>query len=112
MAVATGKRRSRSASAGVPTPIVQEPVRGQYPDPRLWMLTGPDQRRAGLAGRWPRPPLAPLTGMGFSRANDEGVTWGQPISPWFLTSEGVVPGGFLAAVPGAALSSARSFRLP
>ena len=87
-------------------------MRGQYPDPRLWMLTGQDQRRAGLAGRWPRPPLAHLTGMEFSRANDEGVTWEQPISPWFLTSEGVVPGGFLAAVTDAALSSAISFRLP
>ncbi len=76
------------------------------------MLTGPDQRRAGLAGRWPKPPVTHLTGMEFSRANDDGVTWEQPISPWFLTSEGVVPGGFLAALTEAALSSAIAFRLP
>lgn len=112
MAIATGKGGSRTATTAAPIPVFNEPVRGQFPDPRLRMLTGQDQRRAGLAGRWPKPPMAHLTGMEFSRANDDGVTWEQPISPWFLTSEGVVPGGFLAAVTDAALSSATSLRLP
>lgn len=111
MAVVT--RRRVAARKSAPTvPVWEEPRRGEYPDPRLWLLTGKDQVKAGFAGRWAKAPMLYLTGINYADANDDGVTWEQPMSPWFLTSQGVVPGGFLAAVADCALGSVISTNLP
>lgn len=93
-------------------PVWREAVRGEHPDPRLWMLSGEDQARAGLAGRWAMPPMSFLTDLRYTGFGPDEVEWQQPISPWFLTSQGVVPGGFLAVLADCALGAAVSAKLP
>jgi uncharacterized protein (TIGR00369 family) len=111
IAIANPKRGRRSPSRERPLPVFSEPVRGAHADPRLRRLSGADQRRAFAAGRIPMPPTAYLTGMRYVGQDNDGVTWEQPLSPWFLTSQGVIPGGFLAAVTESALGSAIASKL-
>jgi uncharacterized protein (TIGR00369 family) len=99
------------ASAGQ-VPIWREPVRGAYPDPRLFQLSGMDQLRCALSGRWPRPPMAHLAGLVFTHADEVSGEIEQPAAEWFLSSQGVVPGGFLAVIADCALSVAIMARLP
>ena len=75
------------------------------------MLRGRDRVRAGFAGRFPMPPMAYLADLHYTAADEEQVEWEQPISPWFLTTQGVVPGGFLAVLADCALGSAISANL-
>jgi uncharacterized protein (TIGR00369 family) len=58
------------------------------------------------------PPMSFLADLKFIRADAGEVEWQQPLSPWFLTSQGVVPGGFLAVLADCALGGAIAACVP
>jgi hypothetical protein len=60
-----GDPRSVAAQpdASPQVPPWREPVRGGYPDPRYFRLSGSEQLSAMLAGHVPQPPISRLTGM-------------------------------------------------
>lgn len=93
-------------------PIWREPVRGAYPDPRLFQLSGMDQLRCALTGQWPRPPMSHLAGLVFTHADELSGEVEQPAAGWFLSSQGVIPGGFLAVIADCAFGAAITARLP
>ncbi|MFY9614504.1 MAG: PaaI family thioesterase [Candidatus Dormiibacterota bacterium] len=111
---ATGNRPGEEpvADSGDRKKIWREPVRGSYPDPRIFQLSGMDQLRSCMVGGWPRPPMSHLTGLSFSHADETETMMEQPASGWFLSSQGVIPGGFLAIVADAAFGAAITSRLP
>jgi uncharacterized protein (TIGR00369 family) len=78
---------------------------GGYPDPRLFALSGPDFDIAFAKGKFPRPPLSHLTGAWYVGSTAETTHWEQPASEWFLSSQGVIPGGFHAVLADMALGS-------
>ena len=92
-------------------PIWKETPRGSYPDPRIFLLSGDDFELAVRRGKFARAPLFYLTGTWITHADDEHTVWEQPASPWFLSSQGVVPGGFLAVIADMALGSIVSRRV-
>jgi acyl-coenzyme A thioesterase PaaI-like protein len=57
-------------------------------------------------------PIAFLADLKFTRAEAGEGEWEQPLWPSFLTSQGVVPGGFLAVLAEAALSAAIAAGVP
>jgi uncharacterized protein (TIGR00369 family) len=89
-------------------PIWREPARGGYPDPRVFQLSGAGFDLAVERGKFPRPPLTHLTGAWITHADLERTIWKQPASPWFVSSQGVVPGGFLAVLADMAMGSIAS----
>ena len=92
-------------------PIWKQPPRGGYPDLRIFQLSGADFDRAVQRRKFARAPLFHLTGAWITRADEEHTVWEQPASPWFLSSQGVVPGGFLAVIADMALGSIVSRRV-
>ena len=92
--------------------IWREPARGALPDPRLFILPGHLRNLAAERGRWPAAPLARLMGVEFKRGDDREVVWSQPVTPWLLSSQGLVPGGLLGVVADFALGSVVGPQLP
>jgi len=92
-------------------PIWKEPPRGGYPDLRIFQLSGPEFDLAVRRGKFVRAPLFYLTGAWITHADEERTVWEQPASGWFLSSQGVVPGGFLAVIADMALGSIASRRV-
>ncbi|MHB8507602.1 MAG: PaaI family thioesterase [Candidatus Dormibacteria bacterium] len=82
----------------VAVPVYQEPSRGALPDPRIFLLPGRDMVREGLTRPLPRPPFFHLTGVAARSLTDTALEFEQPASPWFLSSQGVIPGGMLAVM--------------
>jgi len=85
--------------------IWSEPARGSYPDLRIFQLPGPGFDLAVQRGKFPRAPLFHLVGAWIVHADQERTVWEQPASGWFLSSQGVIPGGFLAVIADMALGS-------
>ncbi|TMB91163.1 MAG: PaaI family thioesterase, partial [Chloroflexi bacterium] len=92
-------------------PIWKEPPRGGYPDLRIFQLSGAEFDLAVRRGKFVRAPLFYLTGAWITHADEERTVWEQPASGWFLSSQGVVPGGFLAVIADMALGSIASRRV-
>jgi uncharacterized protein (TIGR00369 family) len=91
--------------------IWKETPKGGYPDPRIFLLSGADFDLALRRRKFARAPLFYLTGAWITHADDEHTVWEQPASRWFLSSQGVVPGGFLAVIADMALGSIVSRRI-
>ena len=73
----------------------QEPVRGGYPDPRGFGLSGLEGLRAFFTGRGLIPPISRLTGM-LLREVDEGyAVFEMPATGWFLSSQNQISAGAL-----------------
>jgi uncharacterized protein (TIGR00369 family) len=74
----------------------QEPVRGGYPDPRSFGLSGLESLRAALSGHgFIIPPISRLTGM-LLREVDEGyAVFEMPATGWFLSSQNQISVGAL-----------------
>jgi uncharacterized protein (TIGR00369 family) len=89
-------------------PIWKEPPRGNYPDLRIFQLPPAGFDLAMRRGKFPRAPLFYLVGTWITYADQERTVWEQPASGWFLSSQGVVPGGFLAVLADMALGSIAS----
>lgn len=90
----------------------QEEVRGGYPDPRLYGLSGLEQMRASLKMGGPRPPISHLTGILFAEVDEQTAVFTLPGSEWFLSSQEHISAGALTMLADAALGSAIVAMLP
>jgi class 3 adenylate cyclase len=64
--------------------VLDEPVRGGFPEPALYALPGIEQVRAYLGGLVPRPPLTRLTGATFTQVGSGTASGSMPASPWLM----------------------------
>src|SRR6266542_1010846 len=64
-------------------PIWQEPVRGEYPDPRIFGFSGLELLQRGLQGLNPIPPISHLTGLKIDAIDEREVVFSMPASDWF-----------------------------
>jgi uncharacterized protein (TIGR00369 family) len=87
-------------------PVWQEPVRGGYPDPRIYALSGREQVDVFVRGAAPVPPLSRLLGCVPTAVSDKHCTFTMPVTGWLLGSHGVVPGGLLATLADGAFGLA------
>lgn len=92
--------------------IVDEPVRGGYPDPRRLGLSGLRQMEVFLERGGPRPPVAHLTGIRPATFGDGEASFELPISPWLASSAGAVQGGIFLILADAPLGTAIHTKLP
>ena len=88
------------------SPVWQEPVRGGYPDPRIYTLSGREQVNVFVRGAAPAPPLSRLLGCIPTAVTDKRCTFTMPVTGWLLGSRGVVPGGLLATLADGAFGLA------
>lgn len=95
----------------VPDPW-QEPLRGGYPDPELFSLSGLEQLRAMLGGAAPPPPVSRLTGMRLTDAGPGRATFELPLTRWLLTPQGAISIGPLVIPADAAMACAIQTALP
>ena len=79
-------------SARTLRPVVDEPVRGGFPDRSFYSLSGLDQMRAWLRGQAPRAPLSHLTGIRPTQVGPGSVTETMPTSPALQTFDGNIEG--------------------
>ena len=89
-----------------------EPVRGSYPDPRLFGLSGLEQLRSFFAGLAPPPPLSYLTGMLLTEAEPGTATFTMPAGEWLVSPPGYIQLGVLAMLADAALGCSIQTSLP
>jgi uncharacterized protein (TIGR00369 family) len=75
--------------------VVDEPVRGGFPDPSFYSLPGIDQARAWLRGWAPTAPLAHLIGIRPTQVGSGTATVTMPASPSLQSFEGHVEGMIL-----------------
>ncbi len=105
-----------SAPAGSVDPTAaspwREPVRGGYPDPALFGLTGRDQLQAMLAGHAPQPPMSRLTGLRLCAVGKRTAAFQMPLSQWLDSSNGTVSIGPIAIPADAAVACAIQTALP
>lgn len=94
------------------TEIWREPVRGGYPEPWLWAMSGPERLRAWSRGAGPAPPLYHLTGAAFAGFGDETAESRMPASPWLANSAGLLSGGTLAILADIAFGVSIETGLP
>lgn len=94
------------------TEIWQEPVRGAYPDKRLFGMSGLDLMRRALDGLSPIPPICHLTGMRFDSVEENEIVVSMPASDWFLSSQEHISMGALTMLADAALACAIQSQLP
>ncbi len=92
--------------------VWRESIRGGYPDPSAFSLSGLDRLQALARGETPAPPLTRLTGAHLQRAGDGTATAEMPLSDWLASAAGVITGGTLAIVADIGLGCAIQSRLP
>lgn len=92
--------------------IWKEPVRGGYPDPALFGLSGIEQLRTYFRGVTPKPPIHHLTGMCPTEAGPGSATFTMPASEWLLSPPGFIQLGTLAILADGPLGSAVQSTLP
>lgn len=90
----------------------EEPVRGGYPSPVLFGLSGLEQLRSYFKGSALRPPISHLMGHWLTDASSGLVTFTQPASPWLQVPAGHISLGVLAALADAPLGCAVQTGLP
>jgi len=90
----------------------QEPARGGFPPPALFMSSGLDQLRANVEGRFPRPPLSHLTGIRAVEAGAGSACFSMPASRWLLSPQGLIANGVIAILADAPLGCAVQSALP
>lgn len=90
----------------------REPVRGGYPDPALFALSGVDSLRAMLDGRAPSCPLEHLLGTKLTEVGAGKATFTMPASPWLVSPQGAIAVGTLAILADGALGCTVQTGLP
>jgi uncharacterized protein (TIGR00369 family) len=90
----------------------REPVRGGYPDPSLFDLTGVDRLRAQLRGATPKPPIARLLGTTMTEVRLGTSAFSLPATKWLLSPQGLISVGTLAMLADAPLGCAVQSALP
>lgn len=93
-------------------PIWKEPVRGGYPDPRVFGMSIEERMRAFVEGLFPRPPISHLTGIQFTENEEGSPTITMPASKWFLASQGNISAGSLLMLADVPLGNAVGISLP
>ena len=101
-----------SATTRMEPAIWTEPVRGGYPDPTLFGLSGLEQVRAFFQRKSLPPPIHHLTGMQPTEAQPGSATFTMPASPWLLCPQGFVQLGAMAILADGPLGSAIQTALP
>lgn len=101
-----------AAPAAIDPAIWSEPVRGGYPDPRLFGLPGMEQMRAYFQGLAPAPPLSRLTGMLPTHVGPGAATFVMPATEWLQTPAPFISLGVQAMLADAALGCAIQTTLP
>lgn len=94
------------------SPPWQEPVRGGYPDPRSFGLTGREIGRLATAGVGVRPPIGRLMGLRWTEADDDHTAFTLPGADWFLSSQEHISAGPLMVLADAAFGAALMIDLP
>ncbi|HVL90995.1 MAG TPA: PaaI family thioesterase, partial [Actinomycetota bacterium] len=89
-----------------------EPVRGGYPDPRVFGLPGLGQSEMFLKNGGPRPPMSHLTGLMFREAGDGRAVFTLPATDWFLSSQDQISAGAITMLADAAVAAAIFHTLP
>jgi uncharacterized protein (TIGR00369 family) len=84
----------------------REPVRGGYPEPSAFALSGREQLQGMLEGRVPPPPLFHLTGMQLTEAGDGTAVFEMPLTEWLYAPQGAISIGPLVIPADAALACA------
>ena len=92
--------------------IWKEPVRGGYPDPRMFGLSGIEQLRAFLRWLSLPPPLHHLTGMIPTEVGPGTATFTMPATGWLVSPPGYVQLGTLAILADGPLGCAIQATLP
>jgi uncharacterized protein (TIGR00369 family) len=92
--------------------IWREPVRGSYPDPRLFGLPGLEQLRSFFKGLGVPPPLSYLTGMWLTEVEPGSATFIMPASEWLLSPVGYIQLGVLAMLADSSLGCSIQTSLP
>lgn len=64
--------------------VIDEPVRGGFPEPSFFSLPGIEQARALQRGLVPRTPLSHLTGILPTQVGPGSATVTMPASPWLV----------------------------
>ena len=93
-------------------PPWHEPVRGGYPEPAYFGLSGVDQLRSMLAGRVPQPPISRLTGMRLVDIGAGSAAFAIPLTDWLCSSQGAISIGPLTMPADAAVACAIQTELP
>jgi len=93
-------------------PPWQEPVRGGYPDPRSFGLTGREVGRLALQGRGVRPPISHLMGLLWTEADDDHTAFTLPGADWFLSSQEHISAGPLLVLADAGFGTSLMIDLP
>jgi class 3 adenylate cyclase len=99
-------------TAEIPRPytasVVNEPVRGGFPDPSFSCLPGIERARAELRGHVPGSPLSHLVGYRLTQVTSGGATFSMPASPWLQHADGTLEVRIVAAeaLTAAALTAA------
>lgn len=70
--------------------MIDEPVRGAFPEPGFASLPGIEQARAYLRRLVPRAPLAHLLGIRVTQVGSGTATCTMPASPWLQSSNGAI----------------------
>jgi uncharacterized protein (TIGR00369 family) len=66
--------------------VIDEPVRGGFPDPSFFSLPGLEQVRAAQRNLTPRPPISHLLGIALTQAGPGAATASMPAAPWSVDS--------------------------
>lgn len=93
--------------------VWEEPVRGAYPDKRIFLgLRGVEQIEAFLDRRAPRPPISHLTGMHPTAVGEGTCRFDMPASEWLVSPAGWIQLGTLAILGDGPLGCAVQTALP
>lgn len=92
--------------------LIDAPVLGAYPDPKVLRLSGLERMNLIHEGRSPRPPTHYWCGHVPTDWSPGHSTFTLPASPWFLITRGLVSPGIVALPADAALGTAFATTLP
>jgi uncharacterized protein (TIGR00369 family) len=84
----------------------REPVRGGYPEPRCFALSGAELLRALRDGDVPQPPISRLTGMRLTDVGPGRATFTMPLTEWLCAPQGSIGIGPLVIPADAAMACA------
>src|SRR5688572_9745858 len=70
--------------------VLDEPVRGGFPDPQFFSLPGIDQLRAFLRNMVLPTPISHLVGLRLTQVGSGTTVVSMPLSPWLQLGDGTV----------------------
>lgn len=99
---------SLRAFAAYTAHVLDEPIRGGFPDPPFFALPGIEQLRAAQRGLILPTPVSHLVGLRLTQVGSGTVVMSMPLSPWLQLGDGTVDFRIAAelAAYGAVMSTA------